>query len=104
MANINSRKQGPPEKAFLDAMKEYGIKDWENPLHYDDYMSAWRAGERPNKKGKWSSDYKHPLHPDRYEYENGRWIDTITMKSATLEDKIINDMKREDFESTIMAR
>ena len=91
-------KQGPPEKAFLNAMKEYGIKDWSNPLHYYDYMGAWRAGEGPDKGGHWPSKYKHSLHPNRFIIENNRWIDTITGKKAQEEDKLLNDMKRLELE------
>ena len=91
-------RQGPPEKAFIDAMSEYGVKDWENPLHYYDYMSAWRAGDMPDESGHWQSKYKHPLHPNRFIEENGEWIDTISNKKATEEDKIMNDMKRAIYE------
>ena len=43
-------KEGPPEKAFLDAMEKYGVKDWSNPLHYYDYQSAWKEGASQMKQ------------------------------------------------------
>ena len=91
-------KQGPPEKAFIDAMKKYGVRDYQNPLHYYDYYGAWRAGEAPDKAGHWASKYKHELHPNRYIKENGQWLDTITGKSATEEDVMIQGMKRQEQE------
>tara|TARA_R100000656_G_scaffold116198_1_gene88889 strand:+ start:262 stop:573 length:312 start_codon:yes stop_codon:yes gene_type:complete len=94
----NFYREGPPSKEFLDIMEEYGVKDWENPLHYYDYMSAVEAGERPDEGGHWLSKYKHPLHPNRYVQEDGQWIDTISGEKATEEDKIINDMKRTEYE------
>ena len=94
-------RQGPPEKAFINAMEKYGVKDWEHPKHYYDYMSAWRAGEMPDKTGHWLSKYKHPLHPNRFVRENGRWMDTISGKPATEEDRLINDMKRLEYEGNL---
>ena len=91
-------KQGPPEKAFLDAMTKYGVKDWSNPLHYYDYQSAWREGAMPDETGHWPSKFKHPLHPNRYIQEDDVWIDTISGAKVKEEDKFTNDMKRAIYE------
>tara|TARA_R100000458_G_C8066188_1_gene106981 strand:- start:146 stop:475 length:330 start_codon:yes stop_codon:yes gene_type:complete len=96
-----------PSQEFLDDMEKYGVKNWTDPRAFYDYHSAWTAGERPTWREdsedpeggywKWSSKWKHPLSHERYINDGGILIDTITGKEATEEDKIMNDIKREEF-------
>ena len=86
-----------PSQAFLDDMDKYGVKDWTNPRAFYDYHAAWKAGAKPDKSGHWPSDFKHPLSHERYVIEDDKLIDTITGKEATEEEKIVNDIMREDY-------
>ena len=92
--------QTSPPQEFLDDMEKYGVKNWTNPLAFYDYYKAWSDGVVPEKidgRWKWPSAYKHPLSHERYIMENNKIIDTITGKEALEEDKIMNDIKREEF-------
>ncbi len=85
-------------KEFKNYLSKYEVKDWKNPLHYYDYEAAFKDKARPekNEEGiwKWPSKYKHPLHPDRYVYENEELIDSITGNPATKEEKLVYDLAR----------
>ena len=89
--------EGPPDKGFLNFMEHHGVKDWENPQHFYDYMSAYKAGAEPDSTGHWPSKYKHELSHERYKKIKGQLIDTITGKEATEEEKTVNDVLRDDY-------
>ena len=78
--------------------------------HYYDYRAAFKAGAEPKwnedlQSYKWDSKFKDDLHPNRYIFENDKWLDTKYNKEAAIEDILIQSIKRKEFESNqIMNR
>ena len=92
--------QTSPPQEFLDDMEKYEVKNWTDPRAFYDYYKAWSEGVKPEKidgHWKWPSSYKHPLSHERYIIEKGKILDTITGREAPEEEKMINDMQREQF-------
>jgi hypothetical protein len=89
---------GTNKLSYEDWLKKNEVNDPDHPEHFYDYKAAYKAGETKDKDGHWPSKFKHDLHPNRYiEQDDGSFLDTKYMKSATREDVIIQKYKRDEY-------
>ena len=74
-----------------------------DPRHYYDYKSAYKAGARLDKNKHLPSKFKHDLHPNRYTINKKTLAvhDTKYDVEATFEDLITQTMKRKEYEEDL---
>jgi hypothetical protein len=76
-----------------------------NPDHWRhlyDYRSAFKAGIEPkwnenDEKYHWDSKFKDDLHPNRYIFENNKWLDTKNNKYVNFEEVLVAEEKTTEY-------
>jgi len=88
---------------YSDVSKRSGISpDPDDPRHYYDYRSAYRAGAELDESKHLPSKFKHDLHPDRFIVGKDLEIyDSKYRKKANLEDMIMQSFQRKEYEERI---
>ena len=88
---------------YSDVSKRSGISpDPDDPRHYYDYRSAYRAGAELDESKHLPSKFKHDLHPDRFIVGKDLEIyDSKYERKAELEDMILQSFQRKEYEEGI---
>lgn len=65
---------------YQSVSRNYGLApDPDDPRHYYDYRGPFLEGFVPGPDAHWPSQYKHPLHPNRYVDD----VDTLLNRPRT---------------------
>ena len=76
--------------------------DPDDPRHYYDYRSAYKAGAKLDERKHLPSEFKHDLHPNRYIIDKDLEIyDTKYEVPAKLEDMIMQAFQRKEYEEKL---
>ena len=101
---LEPSEQGPEFTEWYSNIAEKSnlSPDPDDPKHYYDYRAAFKAGATLDKNNHLPSKFKHDLHPNRYIIDKDLNIyDSKKGKSATIEDLIIQSMKRKEHEAEL---
>ena len=77
--------------------------DPDDPRHYYDYRAAYESGVDLDKDKHLPSEFKHDLHPNRYiiDKETLDIYDSKYNEKASIEDIVIQSMRRKEYEEDI---
>ena len=91
-------------KWYSNLAKKSGIdSNPDDPRHYYDYRSAYKAGANMDSAMHLPSEFKHDLHPDRYTINKKDLsiYDSKYDKPAKFEDLIIQSFQRKEYEEDL---